>query len=355
MWKSIPYEEKYLEELIELIKENYGDVDIADPLFLQHQYFKNPSGDAVISLAVDTDGTLAGQYSVCPVRVKAFDEEASCTLSLNTLTKASHRGQGIFTKLAEETYDQIKNTALFCYGMPNQNSYKGFLTKLNFKEIGVLSLFLKPLKPSKMVREYLHSKFLSRLALPMDLIFKLRGLRNPSQEYKIIEVTEENLDLMDRFWAGVKSKYPVIFVRDSKFIRWRYLELPLREYSLYTVLHRGDPVAFSAGRIIEVSNMNCGMLADFLVMPGAEAAGKMLLEFLGKKFSDNGASLMGGLMRKSAQEAAIMKNSGFYLCPKAFEPQPFPLIVRLFDEKLQQTEIMDFNQWFFTMGDYDVV
>ena len=355
MWKSIPYDAKYLESLLEITKENYGDIDIADRVFIQHQYFNNPSGNAVIFLAVDSDGTLAGQYSVCPVRVQVFDTEAICALSLNTLTRASHRGQGIFTKLAEDTYEQAKSAAMFCYGMPNQNSYRGFLTKLNFKVIGTPSLFLRPLKPSKMINEYLESKFLSLIARPLDLLFQYKSSKNTDQDYKIIKITEDNLSLMDHFWNKVKSKYPVMFIRDSKFIRWRYLELPLREYSLYMVLYKEEPVAFGAGRIIKVANMTCGMLVDFITAHGADKAGMMLIEFLAKEFADQGASLMGGLMRRSTHEASLMKKNQFFICPKKFEPQPFPLIFRLFDKNLENTELQDFNQWFFTMGDYDAV
>ena len=49
------------------------------------------------------------------------------------------------------------------------------------------------------------------------------------------------------------------------------------------------------------------------------------------------------------------KKLGFFRCPKKLEPQPFPLILRLFDPSLEDKGIYDVKNWFFTMGDYDVI
>ena len=52
MWNAIEYDNCYLGEMLQMTVEQYGsENDIADQNFLMHEYFENPAGDAVISLA----------------------------------------------------------------------------------------------------------------------------------------------------------------------------------------------------------------------------------------------------------------------------------------------------------------
>ena len=101
--------------------------------------------------------------------------------------------------------------------------------------------------------------------------------------------------------------------------------------------------------------MQCAMLADFLFADGHAAAAEVLLRKLLHDMQQQGASLAGCLMFGHTQESAVLKKLGFFRCPKKLEPQPFPLILRLFDPSLEDKGIYDVKNWFFTMGDYDVI
>ena len=144
-------------------------------------------------------------------------------------------------------------------------------------------------------------------------------------------------------------------VKDGAYIRFRYLDMPLRSYHVVMAFENGAPAALGVGRIMQVADMQCGMLPDFVVAPGCREAGIQLLHYFETYFYENQAYLMGALMCKKTEEAAILKKAGFFRCPKKFEPQPFPLIVRTFDQCPEEAAVLDFDNWFFTMGDYDVI
>lgn len=356
MWKHQEYSPQYLNEILAMTQEQYGsDNDISNLDFLQHQYFENPMGDALIDLAVDPDsGDLAGQYVVWPMRFLVFASETPCVCSLNTLTRRTYRGQGIFCGLAETTYHRALGSGyFFCYGAPNPNSYSGFIKRLDFKELGQMPLMLRPLRPSHMVREFLHSGALAVLAKPADPFFRMRG--DQKSNVTVLPITEEHLELVDRFWDAVKGKYPVMNIRDSVFVRFRYLDMPRRTYFPYLALENGKPVCFAVGRIMDVAGMQCTMLADFLFVDGHAAAAEQLLRKLLYDMQQQGASLAGCLMFGHTQESSVLRKLGFFRCPRKLEPQPFPLILRLFDRSLVDNRICDIKNWFFTMGDYDVV
>lgn len=353
MWYKSDYKNSDLEEMIEMTKEYYGNIEISNFDFIRHEYFKNPSGDAVIQLARDSsDNTLAGQYIVNPINFIINGKEVQSVLSLNTLTRDKYRGQGIFVGLAEHVYSDAKRRGYnFCYSMPNQNSYPGFIKKLKFNDIGAVPLWLRPMKPTNIVKEKLKISALSYLIKPTDLIFKPNNMKG--SKYNIQRITNDNLYLIDVLWDNVKNKYKVWVKRDSKFFKWRYLEAPLRNYDIYVILANNKPVGIIVGRITTVSDMTCGMIVDFFCDSGYTQESEALLNFMIKELYDKGANLCGCLMKKNAEESKFLKNNKFYVCPKRFEPQPFRMILRRFNENYKELEV--FDNWFFSMGDYDVI
>ena len=357
MWKHHKFSDEYFSQIITMTKEQYGENnDIAHEDFLHYQYFKNPAGDAIIDLAVNEEtGEIAGQYIVLPMRFEVFGEKRKCVCSLNTLTRKEYRGQKIFTKLAEISYRTagIKHN-LLCYGVPNPNSYHGFIKKLNFYELGSIPLMLKPLCLSQMVSEYMANKVFGKLCTPANLLFTVKKTV-PEKNVKFFEVTKENIYLIDEFWKSICGKYNIMNVRDGAYIKFRYLDMPRRTYYPYIAIYNGKPVCFAVGRIMEVAGIQCAMLADFIYQDGFESIAKELVQHILVILKQKGASLAGCLMFEHTREHKILKKLGFMRCPKMFEPQPFPLLVRKFDDTIDSEKVLNCKNWFFTMGDYDVI
>lgn len=357
MWKTINYAPEYLPEMLEMAKEHYGsENDIASSRFITYQYFKNPEGNAFIDLAWDEENEkLAGQYVVWPMKFTVNGMKTPCVHSLNTLTRAEYRGQGIFTGLAKKTYDHASQEGkAFCYGTPNPNSYPGFIKKLGFTDLGRIPLYLRPLHPSEMVREFLNSVPLSIAAYLFNNFFKIRPVKR-IEGIEIVRMTVDNITFSDMLWEKIQKKYPVINTRDSEFLKFRYLNMPRRKYYPYFLIQNGQPIAFAVGRIMEVAGMQCGMLADFIFAPGYAQQANILLRFMLRLMQNQGASIAGSLMLMHTEEASLLRKNGFFCCPKRLEPQPFPLIIKIFDPSLNKTGIKDLSNWFFCMGDYDVI
>lgn len=353
MLKFESYTEKYLLSMVDMTIENYGNSEsISNIDFVRHEYFENPSGNALIELAIDDENdTLAGQYIVNPHDYMFFGRQITGVLSLNTLTRKKYRGQKVFTTLAENCYEKSKNKQIaFCYGAPNPNSYPGFKKKLNFNDLCEMPLYVRLLKPSTVVREKIN-KFLSLFAYPFNLLF----LKKKIVDNNIIEIDSSNVKIMDEFWNLIKDKYKIIGVRNSSYINYRYLNIPTREYYLHVYLVNKKPIAFVAARIRDVAKIKTGMIADFLFVEGYEKEAKVLINYICNKIHDLGVGLSGCIMMTHTDEAKILKKAKFIRCPDKILPQPTPLIIRVFDEKLIEEGIMDVKNWFFTTGDYDVV
>ena len=109
--------------------------------FLKWQYLDNPNGKVVSFNAWSEEGEMAGHYATIPVKMKLDGKVVKGLLSLNTATHPKHQGKGLFTKLANATYDYAKeNGYKFVIGVANANSTHGFLKKLGFYLIAPLEV-----------------------------------------------------------------------------------------------------------------------------------------------------------------------------------------------------------------------
>lgn len=103
------------------------------PAYLDWLYVANPDGAAVGFDAWDGE-RLAAHYVCVPARAWVEGNEVLVLLSLNTATHPDYQGKGLFTKLAEMTYEAGAQAGFDgVYGVANANSTPGFVRKLGFQ------------------------------------------------------------------------------------------------------------------------------------------------------------------------------------------------------------------------------
>lgn len=357
-WISILATKEHLSAIAQMAESHYGNQDdTAHKEYLLHEYFENPNGDAIAQIAWnETKKEVCGQETLIPKQIKIGNRVVKVLMSVNTVTRESCRGQGIFTTLGRDALERAQNEGNYAlvYGMPNQNSYHGFTTKMDFSDLGSFPLYLRPLKVSGLAKAYLHQNWLSHLVKPADYFTAYSSVREPDG-VRFVRLEKENLNFVDEFWEAIKNKYPIMVSRNSEYLRYRFIDIPRRKYENWYALKNGKPVAFVIGRVMEVAGMQCGMIADFLFLKQYEREANALLKHLLYILQEQGAILAGCLMQPFTDEAKILKKFGFFVCPKAFEPQPFPFIIRILGKDPTLQMAMNFKNWFFTMGDDDVV
>jgi hypothetical protein len=78
-----------------------------------------------------------------PLRARVNEREEKGLLSLNTATHPSHQGRGLFTRLANATYEEASRHGLgFVIGVANANSTHGFTKKLGFQLVSPLKAMI---------------------------------------------------------------------------------------------------------------------------------------------------------------------------------------------------------------------
>jgi GNAT superfamily N-acetyltransferase len=110
------------------------------PIYLDWLYAQNPDGP-VVGFDAWEGSTLAAHYVCVPAAVTIAGESVLSLLSLNTATHPQFQGKGLFSKLAQLTYDDGKARGFDCiYGVANANSTPGFVRKLGFQLVRPLDV-----------------------------------------------------------------------------------------------------------------------------------------------------------------------------------------------------------------------
>ncbi|WP_061536981.1 GNAT family N-acetyltransferase [Collimonas arenae] len=131
----IDFDKESLNKYSNLFSECFPDASKFSFEYLKWLYCDNPNGRAIGFDAWDDD-QLAAHYVCVPTRVKIRGRECNVLLSLNTATHPKYQGKGLFTKLAEMTYDAGASKGFDgIYGVANANSTPGFVRKLGFQLI----------------------------------------------------------------------------------------------------------------------------------------------------------------------------------------------------------------------------
>lgn len=106
--------------------------------YLGWLYEDNPAGN-VIGFDAFERGRLIAHYAAIPTNLEISGTRVRGLLSLNTATHPAFQGQGLFTKLANLTYDFAASEGFSCvFGVANAKSTFGFTQKLGFQLVSPL-------------------------------------------------------------------------------------------------------------------------------------------------------------------------------------------------------------------------
>ncbi len=119
-------------DLVYLYKSAFGQDISLD--YYQHKFNTNYLGITHLGfIAYDDKNAPAAFYGVYPYLMEYKGKNYLAAQSGDTMTHPAHGGRGLFTTLAKMTYELAKNEGIqFIFGFPNENSYPGFVKKLNW-------------------------------------------------------------------------------------------------------------------------------------------------------------------------------------------------------------------------------
>ena len=226
------------------------------------EYERNPHGSRVISLAFDAGGELVAQYAGYPVSLWSSDPSidglrANQIGDTMTALRVRNVGRG-HTSLVVRTAKHFFSS--HCAGRVAFNY--GFNTA-NIRKIS------SSFNESDVVEPIPYRRCATDALLPAARDVSLRRLLRRWSVRSVSSVDEE----WDRFFAEIAPAYRFLVRRDTRHLRWRYLDSPVWKYELVSLRAAGRLVGWSVFRRIG----DVLVWGDALFAPKhAEAAGLVL-------------------------------------------------------------------------------
>lgn len=337
-WHIRSYREGDEKQILKLRRAVFGDLD---PVRLkestwQWQFQNNPSGKAVCFLA-ESDGEIVGQYATIPTRFSIHGKETRLAFSCDTMIHPDYRRQGMFSALAREAYDHLETqrNINLVWGFPNNQSLPGFTGKLGWRMLPTIPLMVMPIKPFRMLFPGVKSRF--------------NGYKPVTVKPRLDPITHFD-ETFDALWQKHSTAAPVIQIRDSRYLQWRYLSAPEFNYRPFAVRRDGLLLGYAVIRMMSLKGRRFGVLVDLFPFPMESFSVLREIFSFAKQFvKAHGGDFLTCLLPR--KQMGILRKAGFKRVPEVINPKPWRLGYRWVGKGLSE----DLDCWHVAYGDTDVV
>ncbi|HEV2193260.1 MAG TPA: GNAT family N-acetyltransferase [Nitrosopumilaceae archaeon] len=342
-------EESEKEGILALTQKVFGEQEITQPSYFDWQYRINPQGKALILLAKDESKNekIIGTNVLIPINLIIEKKAIRSSLACNVQVDPTYRGQGIFSKLLGSMKEYAeKNGVLYFYAVPNKKSFNAFIRQGAVK-ITSLPILVRPLNFSKFFNSPLQ-----RIFKLFDWMWKINSVENS----KINLFTDDFSEEFETFSNKATQRIPIMVKRDVSFFRWRYHSCPTRKYKIFTLKEDSQLKGYIITRITKFEEKTIGVIVDFLVDDEIRDK-KSLKDLVNTALLDlihNGASVAIATCNKRFLESTILHETRFFSVPNSFKPQQLNFISSSFTQDEYVKKLANYDNWFFSFGDYDI-
>jgi hypothetical protein len=134
--------ESNVEDLIIIYKNAFG-TDLNLDAFQKKQHTVAFGDSYVGYIAYDENNAPAAFYGVYTCKIEYNGTLYKAAQSGDTMTHSDHTGKGLFTMLAQKTYEYCIENGFHCvFGFPNENSFPGFIKRLGWSHFDDLTPYL---------------------------------------------------------------------------------------------------------------------------------------------------------------------------------------------------------------------
>jgi len=352
-WHIRPYRNGDEKQILKLRQVVFGDLD---PVRLkestwQWQFQNNPSGKAICFVA-ESNGKIVGQYVTIPTRFSIQGKETLLAFSCDTMIHPGHRRQGMFSALARELYDSLETypEINLVWGFPNDQSQPGFTGKLGWRMLPTLPLMVMPIRPFRMMINAL-PLFKRLIKSPLGPIEKDVDFSFSTKIQRLHVGPINHFDeTFDALWQEHSTTAPIIQIRDSRYLQWRYLSVPEFDYRPFAVRHDGHLLGYGVIRMMSLKGQTFGVLVDLFPFPlESFSVLREIFSFAKRYVKAHGGDFLTCLL--PPKQTGILRKAGFRRVPEVINPKTWRLGYRFAGGGLSRK----LDDWHVTYGDTDVV
>jgi hypothetical protein len=244
------------------------------PLGKYNWYYRdNPAGPpAILLLRCNESGLHVGVAAMGSRALHAFGKAAVVGEMIDFVVTPEHRTLTPAMMVMRAVHDHGLGTLGFVYGLPNPKS-QAVVKRVGYARIGDMQRYARVLRST----EYLQQRLPGALRWLAGLLGPMADRLRRGQNLLAGAPGNFRGDWMDapdaRFntiWQRMSGTHVVVGVRDETYLRWRFVDCPLRAHRFFTLTDKKSN-ALVAYAVCE-RNGTALHVHDFLVDPNAANA-----------------------------------------------------------------------------------
>jgi len=298
-------------------------------------------------------GRIVGYFHLLLLDMRHAGRDVLGGLIQDVATHPDLRGRGVFRELGRVAIESMRaRGVLFAIGIPNQRSLHSFVHNHGYAMPGRLPVYVLPLDVGAVLASRLGT--FGRLAgsVASPLYRALRARPRPLATGEVVERLDVIPDEISEVSAAFASRVDTAVIRSAPYLRWRLLEKPTHEYSVYGLRRGGRLVAYVATRVADILGTTCLLLMDLGCRDGADAS---LLRLISARVEAARADGLGMVVTMGMHPFfAALGGLGFVRAPERINPRPFYFIVKPLADDLAPA-VTSLAGWLVTLTDWDVM
>lgn len=350
-----PYRADDRPEVLGLLAQVWGTSTEGLAIVHRHElqwdwrFARNPYADPDLptGLVLENDDAIVGFISCMPTRVNLHGGVVGAFWSGEWVT-APQRGRG-FGHLLQRRLMTLPALGL---ATPNPIAYPA-LRRLGWSDVYRLENRIRVVRPDRLLAATNGARVLGRAAgwVLGAASSAAAAARRAGADAGVAVVPTRRFDeRFDDFWRRVAPGYPAAVVRDSRFLAWRYLEIPDREYAIAAAERGGEVAGYVVFYVRHRRGLVFGHVIDLLVAKGDAGARDALLAHAVEELERRGVDLVNCYL--SPYDAFL--RAGLRRCGFFFAKQSGAVVARDGARPPGAAAAVEPREWFVSRGDSDL-
>jgi GNAT superfamily N-acetyltransferase len=345
-WSMREYRESDEKQMLEL--REIAISEKKDSQWWKWMYRDSPAGPALVMLA-EAKQKIVGQHAIMPVSLKIGDQVTKGGHGFDLMVHPEYRHQGMFrtlgTELAKSAGARGRSVS---YGTPNNQSHPGFVKWLKASDVFEVPLLTKVIAWGTVLKKRFGiPTFAGNLLGNAWERMTNRVSPSPHADVKVEQVSSFN-ERIDTFWLKASVIKNIMVVKDMKYLNWRYVAKPGKEYKILIAKKQQEIVGYIVLKL-EKNGLSRGYIVDLLALPGDDIIAALLITKGIRYFKEQGAVKVSCWMFEETPYYNTLRKLGFVR-----RPGPF-LCARVFDQNIPKEFVTNPANWYYVMGDDDAL
>jgi len=310
-------------------------------------YLDNPDGQAIPWIIWDAEkGIPMGFTAVFPRRMFVKGKILTCWNCGDFSIEKNFRTLGIALQLRKEAKRAVDDGRVpFLYAHPNNRMAVVHL-RAGHKQLAFMKRYALPIRLSKYLRRKPMLEEITATIVDPLILNLLKMKYHKLGDYEVyfskeLKFSDAHLGICEH----LNKHFPVIGLRDTKYLAWKYKNNPINQYYLYNYYEN----SLLVGYIIYFIQRNVLNLSEIVAKYNINIQRRMFSTFLYhviKKYRD--VQVISTIVQEFNPVIPALMDLGF----KYRNDATTPVITYTADEDLKPI-VLDGNKWFMNLGDRD--